>query len=145
VDAAGARPHDAGDECEGSDRNCQGANLPHWAAPIAARAAAWRYLRGTTKKGQTFYNKPRHSAYRNDADVERSGKKCHDCSPTRMDRVCRLIGSGGDQKKQGGQSATLNDAPNEIERRRISPMHIFERKHHRLSSGSGHYQIGEGC
>src|SRR5580704_15887311 len=55
------------------------------------------------------------------------------------------LGSGGDENKQGGQSAALNDTSNEIERGRISPMHIFKRKHHRLSSCAGHYQIGEGC
>ena len=52
--------------------------------------------------------------------------------------------SGGYEKKQRDQSAALNNAPNKIERSRISPMHIFNREHHGLISRAGHHQIGEG-
>ena len=41
----------------------------------------------------------------------------------------------------GSAQRARSHAAQDIERRRISPMHIFKCQHRRLSSRAGHYQL----
>ena len=50
---------------------------------------------------------------------------------------------GRDENEQGSQRAAFGDAAHDIDRRRIGPMHIFKRQHHRLSPRAGHHPTGQ--
>jgi hypothetical protein len=47
--------------------------------------------------------------------------------------------------EQGRQRTAFSNAAQDIERGRISPMHILKCQHHQLSSRAGHDPIGERC